>query len=746
MANYNLTDQTISSSFQQLLQKDTDTGNLVDGLGNPIDSLTISGSTTSDFFIGDGSQLTNIPHTEIPQGTVSGSSQIDYPEISNIPSGIVSGSSQVNLTDTTFVDGTEFQVLRTDGAGNLSFDYADRAQIEIRTDEAIVKGDPLYVTGFSDGENRVTVGKADASDPSKMPAYGVAYESVSQNTNTQMVAIGSLDDVNTQVAPHDFQVGDTLYVAAGGGLTNVKPTGTNLIQNVGIVGRRNQNNGEILVSAIGRSNDIPNIQEGYVWAGNASGVATAVSTGSFGSDIDTGSFATTGSNVFSGNQEFNTGSLTFVNMSGQTSINLNSSNIANGNQIFGNEITANGKFIGFAPAIGEGELIELNYPFTGSAGNDGRITQAFSDYGAGTQFDQNITGVDFSYFKATDGGMIFETIGNGEIKFFSANDTAFGPTGNFTSTKIMKQTVPALGNNSIADSIVITDLTGSNTIQYPLAHVGLQNYPGTNEQAFSVEYSNSAYTYYNALFVNPSSTKLELNTGVGYDYDNVEFKDNGDNTSTFAVKADNLELGKNTATSIEIGNGGTVNTFSGSHNFNGTFNQEGANFTVGGFTQFNDTVRLNNVPLEVTSSTDAALTKITKNEIITKDGNNVVQAQMQTAYGGTIGFYNISTGDNFGFTLQSENWGYPANWTGPGIHCNNPSDTYPTVIGFQSKATYTDGRVTVLTPLIVSSSVSITDTMNLAQQDPLPAGTTGDLAVSASNLYFHNGTSWGQIN
>ena len=69
--------------------------------------------------------------------------------------GIVSGSIQVNLTDTTFVDGTEFMVLRTDGAGNLSFDYSDRTQSEIRTTEAITKGDPLYVVGFNVGQNRI---------------------------------------------------------------------------------------------------------------------------------------------------------------------------------------------------------------------------------------------------------------------------------------------------------------------------------------------------------------------------------------------------------------------------------------------------------------------------------------------------------------------------------------------------------------------------------------------------------------
>ena len=43
-----------------------------------------------------------------------------------------------------------------------------------------------------------------------------------------------------------------------------------------------------------------------------------------------------------------------------------------------------------------------------------------------------------------------------------------------------------------------------------------------------------------------------------------------------------------------------------------------------------------------------------------------------------------------------------------------------------------------------TGSVNITDTMNLAAQDPLPSGNVGDLAVSGSNLFFYNG-AWTQI-
>jgi hypothetical protein len=57
-----------------------------------------------------------------------------------------------------------------------------------------------------------------------------------------------------------------------------KPTGTNLIQNIGKVGRVNSSNaGSIVVSSILRTNDIPNIPQNNIWLGNSSSVPTATS-------------------------------------------------------------------------------------------------------------------------------------------------------------------------------------------------------------------------------------------------------------------------------------------------------------------------------------------------------------------------------------------------------------------------------------------------------------------------------------
>lgn len=275
MANYNLTNQTISSSFQQLLQKDTDTGSLVDGLGEKVDGLTISGSTTSDFFIGDGSQLTNLPAGNIPDGTVS-------------------GSSQIILQDTT----GDLSASRIDGtvAEAENAEHADAVQFPVIAKETLTKGDPVYVSGFNSGESKPEVLKADASDSSKMPVVGLAMVDASNNDHIFIAVAGNFSNVDTSTGLTTPAIGDTLYVASGGGYTNVKPTGTNLIQNIGVIGRVQQNSGEIVVSAIQRSNDLPNLTSGYIWKGDEDGVPQEFSTSSIAfTDKD---------NSFTGTQNF----------------------------------------------------------------------------------------------------------------------------------------------------------------------------------------------------------------------------------------------------------------------------------------------------------------------------------------------------------------------------------------------------------------------------------------------------------
>jgi hypothetical protein len=191
----------------------------------------------------------------------------------------------------------------------LSASYADFASSAGTTDSAlrtsvtaknvsgvsIPKGTPCYITGSGTAGNLVGVFPADAGNPLRMPAGVVLNETLNAGDEGEAIVVGLINGVDTSA----FASGDSVYVAVGGGYTNVKPTGSALIQKLGNV-EKSAVNGSGVITGPGRANDVPNIQTGYFWVGNTDQVATPVSTGSF---------ATTGSNVFVGNQTI-TGSLT----------------------------------------------------------------------------------------------------------------------------------------------------------------------------------------------------------------------------------------------------------------------------------------------------------------------------------------------------------------------------------------------------------------------------------------------------
>ena len=180
------------------------------------------------------------------------------------------------------VDGTSGQVIVTDSNGVLSMGDGERLVLQIRNDEGsdIDVGCPIYSKGEVGSSGRIKVGKADASDPAKMPSIGVSQQTLTNGADGYAVATGILNENISGFT--GLSLGDTVYVAVGGDLTTAKPTGSALIQNVGIILRTN---GSIIqglkVSAIGRTNDVPNITSGYAWVGNSDGVATPTLTSSF---------------------------------------------------------------------------------------------------------------------------------------------------------------------------------------------------------------------------------------------------------------------------------------------------------------------------------------------------------------------------------------------------------------------------------------------------------------------------------
>ena len=159
------------------------------------------------------------------------------------------------LANVAITNPVNFQVLQYDDDGWIN-DFVDFSALKVKAGEALSKGDAVYV---SDGQgDKPIVMKADASDPAKMPSVGVMYENLNLNAEGSVVTFG----VFSMQIDSDFEPHELLYVSntVPGGLSNVKPDNhisPDLIQNIGIC-VKSGNGGKLLVSGIGRANDIPN--------------------------------------------------------------------------------------------------------------------------------------------------------------------------------------------------------------------------------------------------------------------------------------------------------------------------------------------------------------------------------------------------------------------------------------------------------------------------------------------------------
>lgn len=159
--------------------------------------------------------------------------------------------------------------LPTNIDGALSFTAKNTSGVTIE------KGEPVYITGH-DG-NTTTIAKADADDATKMPAFGLANEQITNTNSGQIIIYGPITNLDTS----HFAVGEELFVAtdpndsAGGSLTATPPTSENsLLQKVGKVVKAHASTGIIVVTGAGRTNATPNLNDGNIFIGNGSNQIT----------------------------------------------------------------------------------------------------------------------------------------------------------------------------------------------------------------------------------------------------------------------------------------------------------------------------------------------------------------------------------------------------------------------------------------------------------------------------------------
>ena len=108
---------------------------------------------------------------------------------------------------------------------------------------SLAAGTAVYATGGVGDTDRITVAACDPADPLKMPAIAVLETTLANNGDGDAVVLGELRPFNT----NSYQLGDQLYVGAGGALVATIPA-SGEVQQVGSVARVNVNTGTIRVN------------------------------------------------------------------------------------------------------------------------------------------------------------------------------------------------------------------------------------------------------------------------------------------------------------------------------------------------------------------------------------------------------------------------------------------------------------------------------------------------------------------
>jgi len=251
-------------------------------------AITIADSTTAPVLTSAAySGGNNIGH--VPTGG-SGTTYLKGDGTWGTPSG--SGSSLAILNEGTDITAAATSinfvgsgVTATAATNAVTVTIPDAFVIEdVQYSVSVAKGDALYISGPAHGSGRPTVGIADATAQQagneKYPVVGLALADYSSGEG-KMIVTGILDDFNTNNITNPV-IGQPIYVDNSGtteNLTGTKPIGTDVIQNVAIVNKTGAN-GSLQVSCIGRTNDLPNLEQGKIWLGDANGVPSALTIGS----------------------------------------------------------------------------------------------------------------------------------------------------------------------------------------------------------------------------------------------------------------------------------------------------------------------------------------------------------------------------------------------------------------------------------------------------------------------------------
>ncbi len=126
---------------------------------------------------------------------------------------------------------------------------------EIEASQDLVKGQAVYISGWSGVDNIATVTEADNRTEFAQPAVGIMAEDALEDAMGIMIRLGDITEVNTGNNALSSFVGgtgeiwfsgDEIFLGILGKLTNIRPT--TYTQSVGVVVRISETEGSISVS------------------------------------------------------------------------------------------------------------------------------------------------------------------------------------------------------------------------------------------------------------------------------------------------------------------------------------------------------------------------------------------------------------------------------------------------------------------------------------------------------------------
>ena len=578
----NISNLPISSSFQSILLESASV--VQNATGSVINNLTVTAS-----YAITASHATNIPATASHALTavsasfattasfaVSASHEITK-EISSSFADTASLAFTANYAETVSGSNVIGSVLSASFADSAS--QADSASfatlagdaeeivIAVKSSQAttILTGQTLHAVGVT-GEN-VDVITASADIPANMPAIGLAKEDISPGSAGTAVISGKILGVDTD----GLTPGEIVYVNNNGGFTSTKPTGSSLIQNIGVVGKANAVEGQLIVLGSGRSNDLPNITSGYAWVGNENQVPTAVSTASF--NVDTASYVAVAAlaenaekvNIYTQNQNFEyrilfgiSGSKESVYVDDAGNFNYNPSNnrLYNLNSIESTNFT--GSLLGTASFADN--ATSASHVVSASFANNASSASVATNADSASNADRAVTASIADDIKQ-DINVVFNT---GSFQLLTAQSASIGFLQSITgSAKIIGDAFIILNNDLPAErfaGVKVID-TGSTDATASLIWDG-----NTNDWKYDFSASGDADSA--VVLFGPHADTI---TDTRYPEDNYLLKGTGTHHLASSSNVDN-------ASTVTIGN---TTTFSNgaSGSFSGSFEGNGSEIT-----------------------------------------------------------------------------------------------------------------------------------------------------------------------